>query len=243
MSEVRGADIGGGEAAAAVEDPCLGVQSGGADVVGDTNLRPQVGELFQRGLFGGSGVDGGEDPQLLAVLAVSAQRGDQRVDAAAADEGHQDVDFVGGFDFGVELVQQPRLAGRIGQQGGVQQWDQRLGDRLRCAVGPAAKDRVQDLARFDRYFGGFGLHDLREPGDEVASHLDADPDSLAVPDRLQRALDAPAQVQRDAVGRLGGVELAAGPQPLVPGLEFGSKCLGDELFVEARFNHAAIPRC
>ena len=111
MGEVGGADVCGGEAAAAVEDPRLGVQPGGADIVGDTYLRTQVCELLKGGLLGGSGVDGGEDPQRFAAFAVPAQRADERIDTAAADEGHQHVNLIGRVDLGVELMKQARLPG------------------------------------------------------------------------------------------------------------------------------------
>lgn len=102
------------------------------------------------------------------------------------------------------------LVSRVVSNSGISGW------AIGCGVPSGRRrrrDHVQDLARFDRYFGGFGLHDLREPGDEVASHLDADPDSLAVPDRLQRALDAPAQVQRDAVDASAVWSLRLGRSP------------------------------
>ena len=205
VGEVGGADVGGGEAAAALEDPGFSVQPGGAHVIRDADVGAEVGELLQGGLLSGSGVDRRQDPQRLATLAVPAQRGHQRVDTAAADEGHQDVDLVSGVDLGVELVQQSRFAGCIGEQGGVQQWDERLRDRLRSAIRTALEDRVQNRAGLHRRLGEFGLDDLGQPGDEISGHLDADPNPVVVADGLQGALDATAEVQGDAVSGLGGV--------------------------------------
>ena len=74
VGEVRRADVGGREARAAVEDPRLGVQAGGAEVVGDPHVGAEVGELVERGPLGGARVGGGEHAQRSAAFAVPPQR-------------------------------------------------------------------------------------------------------------------------------------------------------------------------
>ena len=126
-----------------MEDPGLGVETGGAEVVGNAHIGAKAGQLVERSPFGGAGVDGGEHTQRSAAFAVTTERREKRVDAAASDEGHDDIDGVGRIDFGVELVEQARLAGRVGEKRGVEEWDERFSDRLRGSVGSPFEDRVQ----------------------------------------------------------------------------------------------------
>ena len=61
-----------------MEHPRLGVEAGGAEVVGDADLGPEVGELVEGPALGRAGVGRGEDAERLALLAVAAQRVEQR---------------------------------------------------------------------------------------------------------------------------------------------------------------------
>ncbi len=61
--------------------------------------------------------------------------GHHGADAAAADEGHHDVDAVGGVDFGEDLVADARFVGSVGEEGGVQQRGEGGGDGFGGAVG------------------------------------------------------------------------------------------------------------
>ena len=68
VREVRRADVGGREAGAAVEHPGLGVEAGGAEVVGDPHVGAEAGELVERSPLGGAGVGGGEHAQRSASV-------------------------------------------------------------------------------------------------------------------------------------------------------------------------------
>ncbi len=199
VGEVGRADVGGREAGAAVEDPGLGVEAGGAEVVGDADVGAEAGELVERGSLRGAGVGGGENAQRPAALTVATKRGEQRVDAAAPDERHDDVDGIGRIDLGIELVQQSGLTGRIGEKGRVEQWNERLGNRLWCAVGPTLEDGVQDLARLDRCGGRVGFNEFGKSLDELACHLDPDLDAVGVTNTAERLPDLPAQMKRDPI--------------------------------------------
>ena len=120
------------------------------DVVGDANVGAEVDELVERRALGRVGVRRREHPQPTAGLAVPAQAVEQRTDPAAADEGHHDVDRVGRLDLRPQLAPQRRLARRVGEQGRVEQRDQRHGHRRRRSVGVATPYRLQDRSRLDR---------------------------------------------------------------------------------------------
>ena len=111
MREVRRPDERRRRAGLAVEQPGLGVQSGVGDVVGDPNLRAEVGEVAQRLELGATGVGGGEDAQGLALSAVPLQRSAQGVESTAADERHHQVDGIRRCDLRIDLADQPGLAG------------------------------------------------------------------------------------------------------------------------------------
>jgi len=101
---------------------------------------------------------------------------------------------------------------------------------------------MQHRTGLHRRFGKLGLDDLREPSDEVAGHLDTHLDPVAVPDRRQGPLDTPAEVQRDTVSGLGGVQGSrTGVETSIQQVEFAAQRLGEELLVETRSDHAALP--
>jgi hypothetical protein len=87
-----------------VEEPGLRVESRGGEVVGDEDFGAELVELVEGEFFGGAGVGGGEDAEGAAVVAVVLEGGHHGADAAAADEGHHDVNPVGGVDLGEDLV-------------------------------------------------------------------------------------------------------------------------------------------
>jgi hypothetical protein len=121
-----------------VEHPGLGVQSRRCDVVRDADLCPEVSELLQRPTLGRTCVGRGQYTKRASCLAVTPQGIEQRTDAAASDERHDDVDRVRRFDLGSELVPQARLAGCVREEGRVEQGDERLVDLVGLSVGTPA---------------------------------------------------------------------------------------------------------
>ncbi len=218
-----------------MEQPRLGVQARRAEVVGDPDVGTEVDELVERGLLGRAGVGRGQHPERRSRLAVAAEGVEQGSDAAAADEGHDDVDAVGRLDLGPQLAPQVRLARRVGEQRRVEQRDQRLGDRLGAAIGPVAEDGVQHCRRIDWRSRGVDVDQVAESVEQRTSHLDADSGSFCFTDIGERTFDLTAEVPGDPIGGLGGVE-----RPLLGRRSIGQRVqarlqpIGDEDFVQAR---------
>jgi len=110
VREVRGADVGGREAAFAVEVPRLGVEARGADLVGDLHVGPQVGQEVDGAALGGADVGGSDDAQGAAAVKVGAQRAFEDPEAVPLDEGAEQVDAIGGGDLGLKDLAEARLA-------------------------------------------------------------------------------------------------------------------------------------
>ncbi len=169
------------------------------------------------------------------MIAVVPEGVEQRSDAAASDEGHDDVDSVGRLDLRPQLVPQIRLAGRVREERRVEQWDQWLGNRLRVAIGSAAEDRVQHRRRIDGRSRGVDLDQLAETVEERTGHLDADTGTIGLADVGQGTLDLSTQMPGDPVGSLSGVE-----HPLLGRQSFGQRLqarlepFSDEDLVQAR---------
>ncbi len=218
-----------------MEDPRLGVQPSSGQVVGDPDRSSELGQFIQGPAFGRSGVGRREHSHRLAVLAVASERLEQRRDAAAADEGHDEVDAVGRFDLGTDLAPKARLARRVRQERRVQQRDQRLAQRLGGAVRQSAKDRVQNRGRRDRHDVGVDLDELAETLEERSGDADPDIDSLVVAYVVKRSGDLAAQVQGDAVRGLGDAKGPLLDRDVIH--ELVKPCLqsfSDERLIEAR---------
>lgn len=235
MGQVRGSDVGRREARAPVEDPGLGVQPGGAAVIGDLDLPADLDELLQRRSLGRSGVGRGQHPERAAGLAMATQGREQRTDAAPADEGHDHVDAVGGVDLGVELVPQPRLARGVGEQGGVEERDQRLGDGSWSPVDASTEDGVQNrsLTGGGRR-GTVGRGQVAQALDQDPCDLEADAHPVDLGDLGEGLLDLATQVERDAVGRLRRAEGSCASEPLAERRQPRLQPLGDERLVQPR---------
>ncbi len=150
MGEVRRADVDGREAGLAVEHPGFGMEACRGRVVGDANVGAEVDELIDCRALGRVGVGRREHPQPTAGFAVPAQAVEKRPGTAAADEGDHHIDRVGGFDLRLQLAPQRGLPARVGEQGRVEQWDQRPGHGSRRPVRVATPHRPQDRSRLDR---------------------------------------------------------------------------------------------
>jgi hypothetical protein len=81
---------------------------------------------------------------------VVTERAEHRADARPANEGHDDVDAVGGVDLRQDLTSDPRLARRVREQRRVEERDERLRQGLRCAVRESPEDRAQHLPGLER---------------------------------------------------------------------------------------------
>lgn len=125
--------------------------------VGDPGSYHSEGVIYlpKRARLGRAGVRRSQDPEGSPRLTVGAQGVEERSDAAAVDEGHHQVDAVGGVDLGEDLVAHARLAGRIGQERRVEEWDEGLRDGLGVAVGER-EDGLEDVGGGRRALGGEG---------------------------------------------------------------------------------------
>ena len=115
-----------------MKQPGLGVEPRGRLIVGDANVGAEVAKFIERPRFGRSRVRRRQHPELASRLTVGAERIEHRRDPAAPNEGHDDVDAVGGMDLGQHLVADARLAGRVRQERRVEEWNQWRGNRF-CA--------------------------------------------------------------------------------------------------------------
>jgi hypothetical protein len=205
VRQVRGADVRGRESAAAVEQPRLGVEPGRAGVVRDPDLGADAPELVQGARLGRASVRRRQHPERGATLAVASQRIEQRNEPGPAHERHDHVDAVGRRDLCQDLAAHARLAGRIGQEPGVEQRDQRPGNRLRRAVRTPAEERAQHHSRLDRRFpgqrrAGHGRIDVR---DELARQRHAGGCPLLLGHRRDRPANEPLEMKGDPVRRVG----------------------------------------
>lgn len=206
LGEVRGADVGGRETRAAMEEPGLGVQPRRGRVVGHANLGASIAKDVQGIWLSRPGVGGRQHPEGSPCSAVRAKSLQEGRNAAPTDERHHDVDPVGRPDLLLDLVPDPRLARGVGQQRGVEERDQRGRYRLGQAVRLPARDEAQHLARRSERFGasrrvrqgGFDLIEQRS-GEADRGH-----DALALRHRLERAMDDAAQMEGNPVRGFGG---------------------------------------
>jgi hypothetical protein len=235
VREIRRADVRRREAGAAVEQPRFGMQPRGARVIRDANLGAELMERVERARFRGARVRRGQHPQGPAPLAVTAERLEQWGDATPADEGHDQVDAVGGVDLGEELMADPRLARSVGEEDRVEQRDDRFGNALGGSVGLPADDGAQHASWLDGSVGPCpgicdqGIHLLDEP----SGQCDADADALLVIDAGNGALDDAAEVEGDAVGGVGRSQaFFARLETSVEASELRRERLGDQDLIE-----------
>jgi hypothetical protein len=105
LGEVGGADVGGGEAVVAVEEPGFGVEAAAAGIEGDFEFDVgEGGEGFEGAKFGGAGVGGGEDADGDATLGEEIEGGFEAEPAAPEDEADDEGDGISGFEFGGDFV-------------------------------------------------------------------------------------------------------------------------------------------
>jgi len=75
----------------------------------------------------------------------------KRTDATPADERHDNVDCVCGGNLGAEFVPHCRLAGRIREDGRIEQRSEWALDCLRSAIRELLEQRNQHLPRVERH--------------------------------------------------------------------------------------------
>ena len=204
VGEVRRPDIRRREALGSVEHPCLRVESRGSDVVRDAHICTECDELVESCPLGGVGVRRRQHTQRPAGLGVTPQRGEQRADTAAPDEGHHHVDGGGRLDLGTELGPQCRFTGSIRQQRGVEQRCQRCLDARRRTVDVAATNTREHRGGIDGQLRPVERDELAQSVQQRPGDANADLRPLVVGDVEQRALDLVADVPGDAIGRVGG---------------------------------------
>jgi hypothetical protein len=145
------------------------------------------------------------------------------------------------MDLGTELGADAGFARRIRQQGGVEEGDEGFRDALRRAVGAPGADRAEHSAGCDRCIrGGVRVLDAgTDVLDEPASELDTGGYTCVILDGRDGSLDDAAEVQRDAIGGLGGSKLGGPGLEALPQLaQARREGLRDEDFIEA----TVVPR-
>ena len=96
---------------------------------------------------------------------------------------------------------------------------------------------MQDLTGLDWRLGVVRFEDLGEPCDQIACHLDAHSNALAITDGLQRLLKMSAEVQCDSVCSLGGMQRASVFREMsFEGAKFSSYCVGKKNLVNPTFH-------
>ncbi len=116
LRQVRGADVRGGGAVVAAEQPCLRVQAGGPRLVGDLDLGAQLGEPIEGPLVGGAHVGGRDDADPAASGDQLGDRGLDDAQAVPLDERAEQVDLVGRGHLVADLVADPRLVPAVDQE-------------------------------------------------------------------------------------------------------------------------------
>ena len=166
------------------------MESSRRGVVGDLDLRPEPYQLVERALFGAVRVRRRQDAQRLAGLAMSPEGVDERSNAAPANERHHDVDRICGGNLGTELVADGRLAGRVGEDGRIEQRSEWALDRLRPPIREALQQRDQHTPRVERRIAIEVVHAIREKL-ELANQRGCDSYRLLASLSLRRAVDRP----------------------------------------------------
>jgi hypothetical protein len=116
VGEVGGADEGGAQARAPLQQPGLGVQLGGARVERHPHLGAQLDQLVHRPFLGRAHVGGGDDAQSAAALDEVGEGLAQLAHAGPDHEGAEQIDRVGGGDLATQLGADVGLALGVDQQ-------------------------------------------------------------------------------------------------------------------------------
>ncbi len=190
VGEVRRADVRRGQARGAGEQPGLGVEARAALVVRDLYLRAEGLELLEGGELRRARVGGGQHAQRATCVDVSAEIVEERRDAAATDEGHDDVDAVRGRDLAAELHAHARLARRVREERGVEERGLGCGQVLEAAVGEARDERRERRPGLARPLAGHpvGARRVRDRRHQASREADAERDTLRVADALEGLL-------------------------------------------------------
>ena len=221
------------------------MQSGAIRIEGHADLGAGVAQLIKGARLRGSGIGRGQDSQGPGRPAVDPQGLHQGPDAAAADEGHHDIDAVGGLNFRPDLVANAGLTGCVRQQRRIEKWDERRRDRFRPAVGQTTYDAAQQLTHRHGPLGGQVTRRGHVPDhvDQAPGEIDAYRRSFTIVDRCNGPADDMRQVQRNSIGRLRRPQVIAdGLEALAEPAQLRINRLGDEYFVETSVECQARPR-
>ena len=115
---------------------------------------------------------------------------DERSHTAPADERHHDVDRICGRNLSTELVADGGLAGRIGEDGRVEQGSEWARDRLGPPVRESLKHRDQHTPGVKRRIAIEVVHAIREKL-ELANQRGCDSYCLFASLSFGRAVDCP----------------------------------------------------
>jgi hypothetical protein len=234
--EVRRSDIGRRVSVGAFEDPGFGMQTLGTGVVGNADLRAELGKLLQGFGLSRTGKGRRQEPESTAVLDMAPQRIAERANPALAHEGHDQIDPIRRVDLAEQLPRERRFAGGVAEEGGIEQGRERRLDLLvALAVRTLAPNRLQDLraqARLlppdMRILQGQSdlLRDLADQGDATFDAL-LGPKPLECP--LRQALQLPSQPIR-SLGLAQGLSVQRETRAQLR--ELPLEFFGDEAFVE-----------
>jgi hypothetical protein len=137
---------------------------------------------------------------------MTAQRIEQRRDAAAADERHDKVNAIGRMKFSEQLVADSGFARSIRQQRRVEKRDERLWHRFDPTIRGSAQNRTQDGSRLNRRVGA-GLRStdrLIDLLDKLSGERNADRNAVGIIHASYGSLHNPAEMKREPIRRLCG---------------------------------------
>ncbi|RAS36210.1 hypothetical protein BCL80_101163 [Streptomyces avidinii] len=123
LGEVRATYVSRIEAAFSPEEPCLGMESGGAKLIVDLDLGTEVPDkTVQRSAFRGTDVRGCQDSDRNTASMCRGERLFENAETVPFDEGAQEVNAVGRSQLGAKLEAKTRVLRRVGDERRIGQW-------------------------------------------------------------------------------------------------------------------------
>jgi len=242
LGEVCRTDVRAAEAALAMEDVSLGVQSGAGSVVADADLGVgKASEQFHRPRVGGAHVAGRQHTEPRAVSGRGgcqpAQVVDQQPQAAPLDERAEDIDAVGRCELFAELHAKRRVEARSGQQSG--SGERSVGAAgLRTGAVPQRQQSPQGFGKEHR--GGWIFSKLFGQGtDEPVGQPALPLAAVAIAHGGQESDQHGLDVLRDRGVAVLRIQRRCNKKPRIRNFcEHTLKFLADQVIVEARAERA-----
>jgi len=133
-----------------MEEPRFGMQARGRRIVRNAHLRAEGAQQVESCALGGPGIARRQESDLATALGMPPECIEKRENSRATNERHDHVDMVGGRNLGDQLAPHLWLAGGVGEECGVEQRNEGLGDRLAATIRKPRQDGMQHCSRPDR---------------------------------------------------------------------------------------------